>query len=172
MQIPRSSRVVSTSAAVTLAITAFSVAPAHADGQGSHRDSLLGARLVGSMPAPASPTIGHITPGGLPWVNGPSRVRVSEHGRIQVDIVGLVIPPPLGAGVNPVASVVATVVCDRKVAGSSAPFALSPAGNGSTSGMVSVPRQCDDAAVLIQPAANLGVYIASTVGNGEGGADE
>ena len=107
MQMTRISRVGSTSAAVMLAITAFSAAPAFADGHASGGDSLLGAQLVGSMPAPASPVISHINPGSLPWVNGPSRVRVSEHGQIKVDIMGLVIPPPLGTGTNPVASVVA-----------------------------------------------------------------
>ena len=165
MQMTRISRVGSTSAAVMLAITAFSAAPAFADGHGSRGDSLLGAQLVGSMPAPASPVISHINPGGLPWVNGPSRVRVSEQGQIKVDIMGLVIPPPLGTGINPVASVVATLVCDQMVAGSTAPFALSSAGNGSTRGKISVSRHCDDPVVLIQPAANRGVYIASTVGD-------
>ena len=171
MQMTRINRAISTSAAVILAITAFSAAPAFADGSGSRSDSLLDAQLVGSMPAPASPMIAGINPGGVPWVNGPSRVQVSEDGQIMVDIRGLVIPPPRGKGVNPIASVVATLVCDQMVAGSTAPFALSSAGNGSTSGMISVPRHCDDPVVLIQPAANQSVYIASTVGDDEEGSD-
>ena len=58
-------------------------------------------------------------------------------------------------------------LCDEMVVGSIAPFALSSAGNGSTRGKISVSRHCDDPVVLIQPAANLGVYIASTVGDAD-----
>jgi len=168
MQMTRTSRAISTSAAVLMAISAFSAAPAFADGSRSRGGSLLDAQLVGSMPAPASPMIALVNPGGAPWVNGPSRAQVSKDGHIMVEIMGLVIPPPRGTGVNPIAFVVATLVCDEKVAGSTARFALSPAGNGSTSGMISVPRHCDDPVVLIQPAANRSVYIASTLGDDEG----
>jgi hypothetical protein len=92
-----------------------------------------------------------------------STVRVREDGRISVKIRGLVIPPPRGTGVNPIAAVVATLVCGDMVAASTEPFALSAAGDGSTRAVISVPRHCDDPAVLIQPAANRAVYIASAV---------
>ena len=170
MQMTRTSRAISTSAAVFMAITAFSAAPAFADGSGSSSDLLLDAQLVGSMPPPTSPMIAGIKPGGLPWVNGPSRVKVSEDGQIMVDIMGLVVPSPPFSGSNPVRSVVATLVCDQTVAGSTAPFVLNLAGKGSTSGMISVPRHCDDPVVLIQPAS-LSAYIASTVGDDEEGDD-
>ena len=161
----RISRTLSTTAALALAITAFSTTPAFADESGSSGRSLLRDQLVGSMPAPASPVIaGMINPGGAPWVNGPSRVRVRENGRITVNIRGLVIPSPPGTGVNPVASVVATLVCGGMVQDSTEPFALSMAGNGHTSDMISVSRHCDAPTVLIQPAANRTVYIASVVG--------
>ncbi len=124
---------------------------------------MLRTKLVGSMPAPASPTIAGVQPGAAPWVNGPSRVRVRANGRIRVTIKRLVIPPPVGTGVNPIASVVATLVCDNIVQASTAPFALSSPGDGSTTGMVIVPRRCKDATVLIQPAANRTIYIAATV---------
>ncbi|HZL80322.1 MAG TPA: hypothetical protein VFC06_00020, partial [Demequina sp.] len=151
------------SAAVALAIGGFSVAPAFADGSGSGGHVLLRAELVGSMPAPGSPVVAGINPGGAPWVNGPSRVRVRDDGRITVQIRGLVIPPPRGTGVNPIASVVATLVCDQLIEASTMPFVLSAAGNGSTREVIAVPRHCDDPVVLIQPAANRAVYIASTV---------
>lgn len=161
MRTTRSNRVLPT-AAVTLAIVALTAGPALADGSSGH--SVLRAQLVGSMPAPASPTIAGINPGGAPWVNRASKVRVREDGRITVSIRGLVIPPPRGTGVNPVASVVATLVCDNKVKASTKPFALSTAGDGSTRDVISVPRRCDDPAVLIQPAGNRAVYIASGFG--------
>jgi hypothetical protein len=163
----RTSRVLSTTAAVALAVTAFSAAPAFAHESGSNGHPLLSAQLVGSMPAPASPVIAGVNPGGAPWVSGSSPVRLRENGRITVNIRGLVIPPPVGTGVNPVASVVATVLCDKMVQDSTGPFALDMAGNGHTSEVISVPRHCDDAAVLIQPAANRTVYIASAMDEDE-----
>ena len=86
-----------------------------------------------------------------------------EDGRISVVLRGLVIPPPRGTGVNPIAAVVATLVCGDMVMDSTEPFALSAAGDGSTREVISVPRHCDDPAVLIQPAANRAVYIAAAV---------
>lgn len=106
------------------------------------------------MPAPANLVVAGVNPGGAPWVNGPSPVRVRADGRIMVDVRGLVIPPPRGTGVNPVASVVVTLVCANRVQGSTKPFALSTAGNGRTSDVISVPPRCGGPAVLIQPAAN------------------
>ena len=166
MHTTRSNRVLASTAAVTLAIVTLTAGPALADGSSGH--SVLRAPLMGSMLAPASPTIAGINPGGAPWVNGPSKVRVREDGRITVTIRGLVIPPPRGTGVNPIASVVATLVCDDMVKDSTAPFALSAAGNGSTSDVISVPRHCDDPTVLIQPAIQppgQNIYIASAFGD-------
>jgi hypothetical protein len=165
------SRVLPTTAAVALAITTFSAAPAVAQGAGSSGNSLLRAQLVGSMPAPGSPLIAGVNPGGAPWVNGPSPVRVRQDGRITVVVRGLVIPSPPGTGVNPVASVVATLVCADMVASSTMPFALDMAGNGKTSDKISVPAKCDAPAVLIQPAPNRTVYIASTARPVEPGRD-
>jgi hypothetical protein len=161
MHTTRSNRVLPSTAAVALAIITLTAGPALADGSSGH--SVVRAPLVGSMPN-TSPTIALIKPGGAPWVNGPSKVRVRKDGRITVTIRRLVIPPPVGTGVNPVASVVATLVCDNKVKSSTMPFALSGAGNGSTSDVIRVPRHCDDPAVLIQPAGNRAVYIASAFG--------
>jgi hypothetical protein len=158
-------RATGAAAVSALAVLSLASGPAFADGSPGH--SLLEADLVGSMPAPASPTVAGIRPGGAPWVNGPSMVRVRPDGRISVSIMGLVIPPPVGTGVNPIASVVATVVCDDMVRASSRPFALSPAGDGATSERIAVRGRCTEAAVLIQPAANRAVYIASAMSGEE-----
>ncbi|MGV8964682.1 MAG: hypothetical protein ACOH2F_00260 [Cellulomonas sp.] len=161
MRTTQSNRVLSVTAAVALAIMTLTAGPALADGSSGH--SVLRGALVGSMPAPASPAIAGINPGGAPWVNGTSTVRVREDGRISVKIRGLVIPPPRGTGVNPIAAVVASLVCGDMVTASTEPFALSAAGDGSTRAVISVPRHCDDPAALIQPAANRTVYIASAI---------
>jgi hypothetical protein len=158
MHTTRSKRVLSATAAA-VAIVTLTAGPALASGTGGH--PVLRAALMGSSPAPASPMIAGVNPGGAPWVNGPSKVRVRQNGRVTVAIRGLVIPPPRGTGVSPIASVVATLVCDGMVTDSTNPFALSPAGNGSTSDMISVPRHCADPVVLIQPAGNRTIYIAS-----------
>ena len=71
----------------------------------------------------------------------------------------------MGTGVNPVASVVATLVCGDEVETSTAPFALNTAGDGSTSDVIAGTRHCEDPVVLIQPAGNRAVYIASTMGD-------
>ena len=160
MRRTRTNRRMPVIAAVAVAMLALSAGPALADGH-----SIVRADLVGSMPAPASPAVAGINPGGAPWVNGPSSVRVREDGRISVSITGLVIPPPRGTGVNPIAAVVATLVCDGAVRASTEPFALSTAGDGSTSTKIAGTRHCDDAAVLIQPAANRAIYIASSQGD-------
>jgi hypothetical protein len=55
-------------------------------------------------------------------------------------------------------------VCDDMVKDSTKAFALSDAGDGSVRDVISVPRHCDNPAVLIQPAANLKAYIASAFG--------
>ena len=168
MHMTRSNRVVSTTAAAVLAMVTLTAAPAFADGSGEHSDgghSVLRARFMGSTPAPVSPMIAGVNPGVVPWVNGPSNVRVRRDGRITVTIRRLVVPPPIGTGVNPISAVVATLVCDNMVRSSTPKsFALSTAGNGSTSQKISVPRHCEDPIVLIQPAGNRAVYIASAMG--------
>jgi len=163
MNTTRRSHLIPTTAVTALAMLALTAGPALADGSGGH--SVLRAKLVGSMPAPASPAIAEVNPGGAPWVNGPSRVRGRGDGRITVTIRRRVIPPPVGTGGNPVASVVATLVCGDEVETSTAPFALDMAGNGSTADVIAVPSHCADPAVLIQPAGNRTVYIASGLGD-------
>ena len=158
MNMTRTSRLIPATAVAALAALALTASPALASGH-----SILRADLVGSMPAPDSPPIAGVNPGGAPWVNGPSTVRVRKDGRISVMITGLVIPPPRGNNTNPVASVVATLVCDDMVTSSTDPFALDTAGNGSTSDRISGTRHCKDPVVLIQPAGNRGVYIASSM---------
>ena len=168
MHLSRTGRVLTTATAIALVFTGFSIAPAFAHGgdsrgggssRGGH--SVVRVHLLGSQPAPASPVIAGIDPGGAPWVNDRSTARVREDGRIKVKIRGLVIPPPIGTGVNPIASVVATLVCNDTVGESTDPFSLSPSGDGRTRDTIAVPEDCADPTVLIQPAGNKTLYIAS-----------
>ncbi len=155
-------------AAGVMALATFSASPALADG-GHEHNNLLKADLVGSNPAPASPTIGGIAPGGAPWVNAESTARVRADGQITVRIRGLVIPTAPFNATNPVASAVATLVCGNAkpaASASTAPFALDTAGNGRTKDMITVPMPCMDPVVLIQPVRNGAIapaYIAATM---------
>ena len=78
MNMTRTSHVIPATAVAALAALALTASPALADGSSGH--SILRAELVGSMPA--DPPIAGVTPGGAPWVNGPSKARVREDGRI------------------------------------------------------------------------------------------
>ncbi|MCW2601693.1 MAG: hypothetical protein JWM02_3522 [Frankiales bacterium] len=151
----------------TLAFSTFSGLSASTASADGRHGNLLKEDLVGSNPAPASPVIAGIQPGGAPWVNGESTVRVRSDGRIKVRIRGLVIPIAPFNGTNPVTSAVATLVCSDVVADSTEPFALDAAGNGRTRDVVTVPSGCHDPVVLIQPAGNRAVYIASTTDDDE-----
>ncbi|HWO50720.1 MAG TPA: hypothetical protein VNN23_03920, partial [Ornithinibacter sp.] len=117
MSTTRTSHVIPATAVAALAALALTASPALADGGSGH--SILRAELVGSMTA--DPPIAGIAPGGAPWVNGPSKARVREDGRIEVKIKGLIIPT---TGVNPVPLVVAVLVCDGMVESRTAAFAL------------------------------------------------
>jgi hypothetical protein len=143
-----------------LAVAALSTTPALADNGRHGGDNVVDAAPIGSTPVPVGPVIAGVKPGGVAWTNGPSSARVRESGRIDVRIRGLVMT---ALGTNPVASVVATLVCQDMVADSTMPFELSPAGDGSTRDHIWVPKDCDDAVVLIQPATNPAVYIAATM---------
>ncbi len=161
MNLTRTSRLIPATAVAAIAALALTASPALASGH-----SILRADLVGSMPAPDSPQIAGINPGGAPWVNGPSSARVREDGRIMVSITGLVIPPPRGTNTNPIASVVATLVCDDMVTVVDGTLRAEHRRrrlhlrHGSPA-----PAAARTPCVLIQPAGNRAVYIASAMGD-------
>ena len=149
--------------AITAAVvvTATTAAPAMASGH-----SLLREHFVGTIPLNqpnASPIIAGVSPGGAPWVlDADSHVRVREDGRITVVVNHLVIPgrvPP-----NPVATMAASLVCGDVVVDSTAPFAVSPDGNGSISDRIGEfdEDECDNPTVLVRNATGptLGAYFA------------
>ena len=144
-----------------LVVTATTAAPAMASGH-----SLLREHFVGTIPLNqpnASPIIAGVSPGGAPWVlDADSHVRVREDGRITVVVNHLVIPgrvPP-----NPVATMAASLVCGDVVVDSTAPFAVSPDGNGSISDRIGEfdEDECDNPTVLVRNATGptLGAYFA------------
>jgi len=145
-----------------LVVTATTAAPAMASGHSLVREHFQG--IAGSRdPVNPSLPIAGVPAGGAPWVlDADSHVRVREDGRITVVVNHLVIPgrvPP-----NPVATMAASLVCGDVVVDSTAPFAVSPDGNGSISDRIGEfdEDECDNPTVLVRNATGptLGAYFA------------
>ena len=149
----------------TLALVLVPAASASAH-DGGHGD-LIKTGFTPSLPTDA-PIFG-VKAGGAPWVLGEGEVRVRADGRIRVELEGLQIPRANGTKDNPVAKIVASLFCGGSLAARTAPQDLSvPGGDAEFRATLAVPSSCDGATVLISPAANTGVYIASAMA----GADE
>ncbi len=157
------SRIAVAGAAAALALTLTPVA-ASAHGGGSHRgDDLVRSSFTPSLPTDAA--IFGVRPGGAPWVLKRGEVRVRESGRVDVRLKGFRVLRADGTTDNPVASITVGLFCGGTLAVRSEPQALSvPAGNARFRIWLDVPESCDDATVLISPAANAGAYIASAMG--------
>jgi hypothetical protein len=151
-----------TALACAVGLSASGSASADDDGR-----DLLRSGLVGSTPSPQGPTLFGVAPGGAPWVvDHTSSVRVRDDGRVDVKVRGLVIPE---RG-NPVARVVATVVCNGGAVGSTVttqPADLSPEGDGRIRAELDLPDPCLAPAVLVRVFTAAGVagpYIAANGG--------
>ena len=145
-------------ATVALVLTPAVAASAHEGGGGT----LIKADFTPSLPTDA-PIFG-VKAGGAPWVLGEGEVRVRADGRIRVELEGLQIPRANGTKDNPVAKIVASLFCGGTLAARTAPQDLSvPGGDAKFRATIAVPATCDMATVLISPAANTGVYIASAM---------
>ncbi len=169
MRTSRHRPTLSTTLAVTVAVTLLTAGPAAA----KDNDTLLRDTFEGSTPpAAGGPAIVGVQPGGAPWVLADnSRVRVREDGRIKVVVKDLVIPPDAlnSAPRNPVALMVASLVCDGMLVegGTTEPFEVGTSGpelgDGRITDHITVPEDCDDPVVLIRNAGNpagLGAYFA------------
>jgi hypothetical protein len=143
-----------TASALALVLTPVAVS-AHDSG-----DRLVEGRFTPSLPT--DPPIAGVRAGGAPWVLGRSSVTLRENGRLDVRLVGLQIPRADGTKDNTVGQITAGVFCGGTLAARSAPQPLTvPDGDARFRVWLDVPETCDMATVLISPAANAGVYIAS-----------
>jgi hypothetical protein len=79
-----------------------------------------------------------------------------------VKFEGLVLRDAGGVGNN--TAVIASLFCDGTSVGSTAPFALSPAGNGETDTVLGepVPSPCRIPTVFVRPARENPPYFAVT----------
>ncbi len=138
-------RVVITALCVAGLIGASAI-PTFADEKGNLTDfSSMTAIPVGGM------VVRGITGGGLPWAIKSGTGTVSQQGRVDVTVKGLVIPS-LG-GINPIGMFEATVSCltpDGIVNVSTGGFAASkPGGDSHITATVDLPRPCKDPIVFV-----------------------
>jgi len=125
-------------------------------------DRVLRSELIGNLrPAEGGATLFGVVPAGASWVVASSDVDVRRDGRIKVKFEGLVLRDAGGVGNN--TAVIASLFCDRSV-GDTAPFALSPDGDGETDTVLGgpVPDPCRVPTVFVRPARVDPPYFAVT----------
>ena len=148
-------------AAACIAVASAPVA-ASAHDAGHYDDTLIRASFQPSLPTDAA--IFGVKAGGAPWVLGRGEVRVREDGRTDVRLRGLQIPRADGSRDNPVAAITASLYCGGALAARTTAQPMSvPGGDARFRVWLTVPETCAMATVLINPAANPAVYIASAM---------
>jgi hypothetical protein len=125
-------------------------------------DRVLRSELIGNLrPAEGGATLFGVSPAGASWVVASSDVDVRRDGRIKVKFEGLVLRDAGGVGNN--TAVIASLFCDGTSVGSTAPFALSPDGDGETETSIGpVPDPCRVPTVFVRPARDNPPYFAVT----------
>jgi len=123
------------------------------------------APVVGSNPGA---TIAGVASGGAPWVVRRGIAVLTDAGRLNVDVRGLVLPSANNTA-GPVTGVSASVVCANTVVATSGASNLSTNGDAEIHAKLSVPLPCVGAVVLVRAAAingtplpAAGPFIAAT----------
>ncbi len=123
------------------------------------------APVVGSNPGA---TIAGVASGGAPWVVRRGIAVLTDGGRLNVDVRGLVLPSANNTA-GPVTGVAASVVCANTVVATSGAANLSTNGDAEIHAKLSVPLPCVGAVVLVRAAAingnplpAAGPFIAAT----------
>jgi hypothetical protein len=120
---------------------------------------VLRSTLVGNVAG--GTTFFGVAPAGASWLVASSDVDVRRDGRLKVKFEGLVLQRDGTVGNN--TAVIASLFCDGTEVGSTAPFALSPEGNGETDANIGeVPKPCRVPTVFVRPARANPPYFAVT----------
>jgi hypothetical protein len=153
-----------TAAVVGLSLLTGAAASASSSGSsGQHRhhndhpDQLLEAPIQGSLVT--DPPLFGVNPGGAPWVIRRGEAELDANGQLEVDVRGLIIPT---TGVNPVALLAASVVCNGAVVATTATVPFDTNGNAKIKATVKLPVRCLAPAVLLNPNGNAATYIGVT----------
>ena len=165
MRTSRRSLILAAAAVATLLPASSAVA--HGDHHSRHRaHDLLRAPIAGSL-VKDEPIFG-AKPGGAPWVIDRGNARVRTDGRLEVRVEGLVIPPPVGTGINPVPRITASLACNGEVVATTRSVPFSRAGDARIRANVKIPKRCIAPVVMLNPApptapnGATGVFIGIT----------
>ncbi len=113
--------------------------------------------VVGSNPGV---TIAGVTSGGAPWVVRRGAAVLTDNGRLNVDVRGLVLPSESNTA-GPVTQVAASVVCGDAVAASSGAVTLTTNGDAEIHAKLTLPSPCLGAIVLVRVAGVNGTVLAA-----------
>jgi hypothetical protein len=135
---------------------------------GQSRDDGRGEKLLRSSLAPSFPTdprFHNVAPGGVPWVLARGEVRIKDDGELDLEVRGLVIPPPTRPNdPDGVLTVSASLFCGADAnttpAATSGQVPLSRTGDAEIEERVALPASCLAPIVLVHPNGSLTRYIA------------
>jgi hypothetical protein len=113
--------------------------------------------VVGSNPGV---TIAGVASGGAPWVVRRGAAVLTDDGRLNVDVRGLVLPSDNNTA-GPVTQVAASVVCGDAVAASSGAVTLTTNGDAEIRAKLTLPSPCLGAIVLVRVAGLNGTVLAA-----------
>src|SRR5215467_13777161 len=122
--------------------------------------------LVPDLGPTVEPTIGGIAPGGFPWVLTEGHATLTQSGRLEASVEGLLFgpgaPPPLPGTTGPLTQVFASVVCANGPVISTSAVTFSPDGDAHINQQVALPAQCVGPIVLIRASFDGGPWIAAS----------
>jgi hypothetical protein len=115
------------------------------------------APVVGSNPGA---TIAGVASGGAPWVVRRGIAVLTDEGRLNVDVRGLVLPS-VNNTAGPITGVAASVICANTVIATSNTASLTTTGDAEIHAKLSVPQPCVGAVVLVRAAAVNGTPVSA-----------
>jgi hypothetical protein len=150
-----------------LAVGALS-ALGHDNGRHGRHGRDQGGQLISESLAPSvptDPTFHGVAPGGAPWVLKEGQVSLSERGRLDLRVRGLVIPSPPGNGTpGPVTTISASLYCgadsNTMAAATTKQVPISSRGDARIMDRIAVPATCLAPVILVNPNGIASLYIA------------
>ena len=127
-----------------------------------------GGQLINESLAPSVPTdpmFHGVAAGGAPWVLKEGQVRLSERGRLDLRVRGLVIPVAPGNGTpGPVNTISASLYCgadsDTMAAATTGQVPIARDGDARIEDHITVPGTCLSPVILVHPNGSPAAYIA------------
>ena len=113
--------------------------------------------MVGLPAAQVNQTLFGVQAGGLPWRLQAGSASISDGGRLQVQVEGLVLAAGPKEGTNPIPQGQAIVTCAGVPVAMSTVVPFSSSGNAQLSEMVSLPSTCLAPAVFFAGVVAPGV---------------